>query len=85
MSLATASVFRDPNYAHHKIFQVIFLKNSIIFIKENPILKYVGNRLIKQQFPIYKRIEGKPYMANYSHLRLKGSIWGERYSNVTWV
>lgn len=48
MSLATASVFRDPNYTHHKIFQMIFFKNSIIFIKENPILKYVGNRLIKQ-------------------------------------
>lgn len=61
---------------------MIFLKNSIIFIKENPILKYVGNRLIKQKFPIYK-IEGKPYMANYSHLRLKRSIWGERYTNVT--
>lgn len=59
MSLATASVFRDPNYTHHKIFQKVF-KNSIIFIKENPILKYVGNRLSKQKFPIYRELRENP-------------------------
>lgn len=73
MNVATASVFRDPNYADHKIFPQIrtHAKNPLTLIKDNPILKYADYRLIfSRSFKYTKESRGKKksYVANSSHV-----------------